>query len=147
MNGITIKVKDGVIDIVSSFDERALDLNTDEKEVAATIISTLVASGIDAPKLEVVRKSDDYATIIYHGSEWNVDIARFKFTPRAKWVSIEVPESRRSELLEHSMFDAQKNKRQAMWKSKINSIEDARPLAILAYEGLQEMQEKFPEYR
>lgn len=147
MNGITIKVKDGVVDITTSFDKRALDLNNEEREVATTIISTLVESGIDAAKLEVVRKSDDYATIMHRGSEWNADIARFKFTPRAKWVSIEVPESRRSELSSNAMFDAQKNKKQAMWKSKISSIDDVKPLAILAYEGLREMQLKFPEYR
>lgn len=39
-------------------------------------------------ELEFVRKSDNYVTAIYKG--W--DLARFKYTNRAKWVSFPVVE-------------------------------------------------------
>jgi hypothetical protein len=45
-------------------------------------------SGSD--KLKLVRKSDNYVTAIYRG--W--DLARFKYTPRAKWISFPTLEAK-----------------------------------------------------
>lgn len=45
-------------------------------------------SGLD--KLRLVRKSDNYVTAIYKG--W--DLARFKYTPRAKWISFPTLEAK-----------------------------------------------------
>ena len=45
-------------------------------------------SGSD--KLKLVRKSDNYITAIYRG--W--DLARFKYTPRAKWISFPTLEAK-----------------------------------------------------
>lgn len=41
-------------------------------------------TGID--RLKLVRKSNNYVTAIYKG--W--DLARFKYTPRAKWIAFPV---------------------------------------------------------
>lgn len=147
MNGITIKVVDGKIEVTSIADTKELNMTDDEKKLAEIIIAVLIENGINQDQLEVVAKSNDYITIVHHGCEWESDIARFKFTPRAKWVAVSVPESKRDALIDDPLFAAQKNKRQAMWKSKITKIEDATPLAQIASEELLEMQARFPECR
>lgn len=42
-----------------------------------------ILQGMVDEKLRLVRKSDSYVTAMTHG--W--DVARFKFTPRAKWIA------------------------------------------------------------
>lgn len=42
----------------------------------------------DLERLRMVRKSDNYVTAVYRG--W--DLARFKFTQRAKWISFPTAE-------------------------------------------------------
>ena len=42
----------------------------------------------DLDRLRMVRKSDNYVTAVYRG--W--DLARFKFTQRAKWISFPTAE-------------------------------------------------------
>lgn len=144
MNGITISVSNGEIRISSVADQKELNMTTEENELALMFVSAFVESGINPDALEIARKSDDYITVVYHGAEWETDVARLKYTSRTKWVAIEVPESKREALINDIRFDAQKNKRQAMWKSKIRGVEDARNLALLAAEGLLEMKERFP---
>lgn len=51
---------------------------TDEERKMFEILQEMVEE-----KLELVRKSDSYVTAAIH--DW--DIARFKYTPRAKWIA------------------------------------------------------------
>lgn len=146
MSEIRIEASDGKLSISLS-DNKALNLNDDEVKLASTIIAALVSAGINKDRLDVVRKSNDYATIVHRGKEWDSDLARFKYTPRAKWVSVPIPESKVGQLKDSPMFAAQKNKKQLLWKSKIAAVDDAKPLAKIAYEYLVEVQAKFPEYR
>lgn len=46
-------------------------------------IFELLRSMSGSDRLRLVRKSDNYVTAIYRG--W--DLARFKYSPRAKWIS------------------------------------------------------------
>lgn len=147
MNGIKIKVSDGSISISIIGANKDLNLNENEADLAATFIECLISAGINGECLSIERKSDDYATIVYHGCEWDSDLARFKYTQRAKWIAVPIPESRIEQLKDNPIFDAQKNKRQIMWKSKITTTDDARSLAKIASEYLIEVQTKFPEYR
>lgn len=55
-----------------------------ELEMFETICSVL-----GREDLELVRKSDDYVSVVV--GDW--DLARIKFTPRAKWIVLPVLES------------------------------------------------------
>ena len=52
-------------------------------------IFEIVKSLTGSEQLELVRKSDDYVTAVL--GEW--DLARFKYTPRAKWIVFPVLEA------------------------------------------------------
>lgn len=58
--------------------ERGLDATDGEIKIFETLINM---TGLDC--LKMVRKSDSYVTAIYRG--W--DLARFKYTQRAKWIA------------------------------------------------------------
>lgn len=58
--------------------ERGLDATDGEIKIFETLINM---TGLD--RLKMVRKSDSYVTAIYRG--W--DLARFKYTQRAKWIA------------------------------------------------------------
>ena len=58
--------------------ERGLDATDEEIKIFETLINM---TGLD--RLKMVRKSDSYVTVIYRG--W--DLARFKYTQRAKWIA------------------------------------------------------------
>ncbi|WP_217952613.1 hypothetical protein [Adlercreutzia caecimuris] len=147
MNGICINTTDGRLSVSLIGSNKALDLNENEAMLASMIIETLVNEGVNSDRLDIVRKSNDYATVVYHGCEWDSDLARFKFTERAKWVSVPIPNSKIEQLNNNPIFSAQKNKKQLLWKSKISAIEDSVILAKIASEYLFEVQEKFSEYR
>lgn len=147
MNGICINTTDGRLSVSLIGSNKALDLNENEAMLASMIIETLVNEGVNSDRLDIVRKSNDYATVVYHGCEWDSGLARFKFTERAKWVSVPIPNSKIEQLNNNPIFSAQKNKKQLLWKSKISAIEDSVILAKIASEYLFEVQEKFSEYR
>lgn len=58
--------------------ERRINATDEEYEMFDMIKSV---TGLD--RVRMVRKSDNYVTAVYKG--W--DLARFKFTQRAKWIS------------------------------------------------------------
>lgn len=71
------------------------DVNATDGELAVftALRSILADAGLDQSKLQLVRKSDSYvsAVIPCHHDKWGdyeADIARFKWTDRAKWITI-----------------------------------------------------------
>lgn len=59
----------------------------EEREINATDGELKIIQGLSVfPELEIVRKSDNYLTAVYHGC----DIMRFKWTSRAKWLMFPV---------------------------------------------------------
>lgn len=100
-------------------EERTLGASADEIKLFECIRSLLADSGVDPGSVMLVRKSDSYLTIICR-----VEIARIKYTERAKWISIQIVDSLRSKYLDSPLFDAQKKKGQLFWKSSINVIDD-----------------------
>lgn len=48
----------------------------------------LIKNILDAPDLELVRKADNYVTAVV--GEW--DLARFKYSKRAKWIELPIVE-------------------------------------------------------
>lgn len=69
---------------------QARDLNcTDgEAKIYDQIVKALSDAGMDVSCMELIRKSDDYVSAcMYSGSDYgHMDVARFKFTDRAKWI-------------------------------------------------------------
>lgn len=63
---------------------RDLNATDEEKEIFLAICEIVSEAGQDPKLIEFCRKSDSYVT----ASIGPHDIARFKFTPRAKWVQL-----------------------------------------------------------
>jgi len=116
---------------------REVELNEQEGILAALVVDSLEKSGIDKDLIHVVRKSDSYTTIVVRHDDHDQDLMRFKFTPRAKWVSVPIIDKNRQQYINDAMFSAQKNKRQGMWKARIENPADAVefvPIMLDAYE-------------
>ena len=67
---------------------RELNCTDQEQQIYDQIVSVLSAAGLDTSCLVFVRKSDDYVSCCMRSSReyGDMDIARFKFTDRAKWI-------------------------------------------------------------
>lgn len=66
-------------------EEREVNCTDREQEIFDIICSVCDEQNI----LELVRKSDSYVSAIIRTEKYGLaDIARFKFTPRAKWIKL-----------------------------------------------------------
>ena len=67
---------------------RDLNCTEDEIQVYNSILDTLSDSGVDVSCMVLVRKADDYVSACMRssGDYGDMDVARFKYTQRAKWV-------------------------------------------------------------
>lgn len=99
--------------------EHQLHLNDVETEFLQKIYSFLSPELLQ--NVRVVRNSDDYVSVVF--GEYN-DFLRFKFTDRAKWISLRLSPEDRKLNKDNPLFDSQKNKNQLHWKSNIHSISD-----------------------
>ena len=115
MNGISIGFdsENGVF-VTSQF-EKELVMNDDQQKIAEHFISVIRAA-VPAASLSLEQRSLDYVSMCVGAN----DFLRFKYTPRARWLSIDViglcvsPDDPR--------FAAQKNKNQRFWKAKIDNV-------------------------
>jgi hypothetical protein len=82
---------------------RDINATSEELKMFETICGCISAE-YDHDRLQLVRKSDDYVTVVY--GDW--DIARLKFTKRAKWILIpneaKAPKRRMQEPSDVAMF-------------------------------------------
>ena len=62
--------------------ERDIHANEDEYEIYLNLKSIMSENGLDPYRLELVRRSDNYVTAVIG----EIDLARFKFTQRARWI-------------------------------------------------------------
>lgn len=69
---------------------RPVDCTDSEAEIFDIIRSRLDDMNIDISPIKLVRKSDSYVSAVMDsGSDYGeMDLARFKFTDRAKWIKI-----------------------------------------------------------
>lgn len=119
-------------------EERELNLNDEEKLLVDNLFA-LLKDDIDISKLKLTRKSDNYATIEVQGTEYDYDLIRFKYTERARWISIFLNDADREKYIDDPLFAAQKKKTQIHWKSKIDSLDDLhkyKDMLINAYQAL-----------
>ncbi len=112
-------------------DERELNLNEEETELATTAINLLVEGGVDERLIRVVRKSDSYATIVARG-EFDEDLLRFKYTPRAKWAAVPMTPENMAANSDNPLFAAQRNRRQLVWKAKLADVGDVSKVVSFA---------------
>lgn len=66
---------------------RDVDATDGEKALFLKVCEIVKSAGYDN-KLSLVRKSSDYVTAALHSDKYNMelDVARMKFTNRAKWI-------------------------------------------------------------
>jgi len=98
------------------------EINEDEKALFENVQEILKDHpGLSKSKLE--KRSSNYTSIVCGSEGWS-DFMRFKFSPRAKWISIRIANEDVDAYRENPLFDAQKNKNQAHWKAAISSVND-----------------------
>ena len=123
---IEVTTRDGLRGIVyiNHFGEsREPELTEEEKELAVRSIEGLLKSGVNEKYIRIERKSNSYATIVIVG-ERPVDLIRFKYGARAKWIAVPLTRDDAKNNIDNPLFTAQKNKKQLMWKANISSISD-----------------------
>lgn len=75
--------------IISNYgQERELKCTDEERQIYDLIVQILDGAGLDTSMVKLIRKSDDYVSAVMtsSGSYGDMDIARIKFTQRAKWI-------------------------------------------------------------
>ena len=75
--------------------------------------------------LKVVKRSENYLSVVLGHN----DFLRFKFTKKAKWVSLRLPSNLAKQNQQNPLFAAQKNKAQFHWKSELNDLADLDALS------------------
>lgn len=63
--------------------DRDLDCTDEEAQIFGALREYFKSVNLDPNQLHLVRRSDSYVTAVFRG--W--DLARFKYTPRAKWIA------------------------------------------------------------
>ena len=68
--------------------ERDLVCTEQEREIFNIIVQICKDAGLDTSMLFLVRKSDDYVSAVMRANNnyGDMDVARIKYTPRAKWI-------------------------------------------------------------
>lgn len=118
MNGISIgfDYEKGEAVIKSQFD-KDLNLTDDDKAIADHFIQ-IIGKSAPAAHVTLERRADEYLSLCVGDN----DFLRFKYTPRARWISVAVwgldisPDDPR--------FSAQKNKQARFWKASIRDVSD-----------------------
>ncbi|MER1959158.1 MAG: hypothetical protein ABS942_17380 [Solibacillus sp.] len=113
-----------MIKFASYGNEREVALNAMEIDFTKLVFETLKDSSVLTDKLEIVRKSDSYATMVIRGKEWDFDLIRIKITDKTKWLSLSLSKNDRKVFESSPLFEAQKKKSQLHWKSKIQKVND-----------------------
>jgi hypothetical protein len=70
--------------------DRDLICTEQEREIFEIIQSVCEAGGLDSELIQLVRKSDNYVSVVMPSSKGfgEMDLARIKFTNRAKWIQL-----------------------------------------------------------
>lgn len=103
-----------------------------EKEAADIILDDL---GLDKSLFKYVKPCVDYSTIQYRDD----DLFRIKYTDRAKWIQIPVPNDMREKYKDDPLFEAQKKKNVLMWKSNITDLHDYKDLLLGTIEEINSL--------
>ena len=118
MNGISIgfDYENGVPVVKSQFDKE-LNLTDDDRAIADHFIQIIKERAPAAP-VTLERRADEYLSLCCGLN----DFLRFKYTPRARWLSVAVLGLDVSR--DDPRFSAQKNKNVRFWKANIRDLSD-----------------------
>ena len=106
-----------------------------EEEAANIIIDDL---GIDKSLFEYVKPCENYSTIQYKG----YDLFRIKYTDKSKWIQILMTNNVINEYKDSKLFEAEKNKNKAFWKSNINDLLDYKELLLKVIERINALKKR-----
>ena len=95
--------------------EKELNINDSERFIADHFIA-VINSRDPSANLSVERRSDNYLSLC----SGQYDFLRFKYSDRARWLSIDAIPAGIDE--NDPLFSAQKNKRQRHWKAIITDL-------------------------
>lgn len=117
MNGVTIGFNpEGGVFVTSQF-EKELNAGPDDVAISEHFIEAIRRVS-PAALLSLERRADDYLSLC----TGDMDFLRFKYTPRARWISIDVSGLDLSP--DDPRFAAQKNKNQRFWKASVVELSD-----------------------
>lgn len=70
--------------------ERELSCTEEEREIYDIIRSVCDDENLESDYLKLIRKSDDYVSVVLPSSQGygDMDVARIKYTNRAKWIKL-----------------------------------------------------------
>ena len=110
--------------------EDVVKIGHSEEEAACNFfIDELVKRGKSKEKFRIEHRSQEYTSLFYELS----DFLRVKITDNVKWITICLSPEDREKYKDCELFEEQKNKNEAHWKSYFNSIDDlARYVDIAA---------------
>ena len=117
---IKLEFDPNTLKVIQPDSDRCVELNELEKEVFDKIIH-MISNDVDISKIRLEKRSDAYTSVVFGNLN---DFMRFKFTDKTKWISLRLPREIAKENMDNPLFDAQKNKRQLHWKSKLKSVDE-----------------------
>ena len=128
MGAINIGIdENGKLYVHSQF-EKKLNANEEELLIAEHFVSAIARAKPDV-SVSLERRSENYLSLCVSEN----DFLRFKYSERAKWISIDTTYLNLSE--DDLRFAAQKNKRQRHWKAIIcdlSELADYDELVVMA---------------
>lgn len=136
----SINTETGEVTIDSVFNKE-LNINKDEQKLVGIVLSFLSADKAKEVRLE--RRSKNYITMFYK----NNDFLRFKYTERAKWISLDLPYELSSTNMDNPLFAAQANKNQIHWRADLNSLNDLNLLKDFIVASCYDFFEENPLYK
>ena len=111
-----------------------LELTNEENLFYKELINILKSANINTNKIKLMKKAQNYITLV---DDRNYDILRFKLTQKTKWVSIYMTPENHFNEKNNPIFDAQKNKGQLFWKSKIKNYKDTNKLKLFIIDSVK----------
>ena len=134
--GITIGIDQNGKSFVNSQFEKGLEINKDESRIAEHFILYIINMD-PAADIILEQRSSNYISMCTK----DYDFLRFKYTDRAKWISIDVTDLDVS--ADDPRFTAQTNKNQRFWKANIKSVGDLCSFDSLVYDSYLHAKEGF----
>ncbi len=97
---------------------KELNINEAELKLVKIILSFLPPDISSCITLQ--RKSKSYISMLYGIN----DFLRFKYSEKAKWISLRLPRNLAKSNLENPLFAAQIRKSQSHWQAALHSLDD-----------------------
>lgn len=125
---------------IDSVLDKELNINDDEKTLVEMVLS-FITPPKNPKNISIERRSNNYITMFYK----NNDFLRFKYTERAKWISLDLPPELRD--ADNPLFAAQAKKTQRHWRADLDSLDDLNLLKDFIVASCCDFFEENPLYK